>query len=94
MQLPIDIVPNSQPRAFKWRQTISNIGGDGYKVIECNGSLPVSVERAVEDLIHLTKKLLKENEYLHGKVDGLKEQVNNAQSELPSKKAEAQKTKK
>lgn len=65
VRLPIDVVPNTAPPKFKWRQVVSTF--DGAQEIEHEGTLPPSVETAVADLISLTKRLTVENARLRGK---------------------------
>lgn len=87
MKLPIDIVPNSNPPLFKWQQTFDPTGV--RRVVDCDGTLPVSVETAVKELILLAKQQQQE-------IIGLRKQIElhadriAAQSQLLSKSAETQ----
>lgn len=54
MKLPIDVVPNSRPLRFKWRQTVHNLSGTS--VVELEGHLPPTVEQAVKELIEQFKE--------------------------------------
>ena len=59
MNLPIDIIPNTIPPKFRWRQVIST--PIGKKTVEHEGQLPPSVEGAIVALIGITKQLAIEN---------------------------------
>lgn len=72
MKLPIDVVPNSRPMRFKWRQTITT--PIGSYTINHEGELPASVEEVVVLLIGLSKQLVSENAELKSKVDVLTKQ--------------------
>lgn len=61
--LPIDVVPNSIPRVFVWKMLVSDFNGNRFKQ-EQQGSLPASVEKPVEELIVLVRKLNSENALL------------------------------
>ncbi len=58
MNLPIDIIQDSNPPRFRWRQTVSALGGP--QVVECEGYLDSSVEKSVMALIVVAKKLEEE----------------------------------
>ena len=58
MNLPIDVVPDTRPPRFRWRQTVGTPVGP--HVADCEGSLPPSVEGAVADLITLAKQQAQE----------------------------------
>lgn len=62
MNLPIDVIPNTRPLKFKWRQVITSAVGN--KTVEYEGEMPASVERAIESLIMIAKQLALENEEL------------------------------
>lgn len=57
MILPIDVVPNTRPPRFRWRQRVKTLAGD--KVVENEGALPAWVEGAVAELVALAKGLKK-----------------------------------
>lgn len=66
--LPIDVVPGTRPPRFRWRVAVGTAGGHGQRAVECEGSLPAGVERAVLALIGVAKagearceELVKEN---------------------------------
>jgi hypothetical protein len=63
--LPIDTIPGTIPRKFKWHQNVSGT------VIEHKGMLPPTVEYAVECLINAMKQLLKDYEALKVERDKL-----------------------
>lgn len=69
MNLPIDIVPNTNPPKFKWRNAVHTMNGTATQ--DCEGMLPPSCERAVEDLISVTKQALKDNAMLRGQVEAM-----------------------
>lgn len=75
MVLPIDVVPGTNPPQFRWRQVVDTIAGK--RVVNHEGALPPSVERAVETLIGVTKQLLMENAALQGQVKGLEDRCSN-----------------
>jgi hypothetical protein len=85
MNLPIDIVPNTSPPHFRWRQIVSTPVGD--RMIEHSGPLPPSMEDAVAALIGLAKRLEMENTDLKKQIQGHCDRIA-AQSELLSKRAE------
>lgn len=59
MNLPIDIVANTSPPRFRWRQTVET--PVGTRVQEYDGVLPPSMEQAVEALVQIAKQLEKDN---------------------------------
>ena len=84
-KLPIDLVPDTNPPRFRWRQMVDTLAG--YRVIEQEGMLPPSIDRSVEELVKMAKQLLADNILLRGQLSGMAERVA-AQSELLSRKAE------
>lgn len=68
-KLPIDVVPNVHPTRFKWRQVVNTINGTAVQ--ECEGQLPPSIERAVQDIITTAKRLLVDNAELRKQVEEL-----------------------
>ena len=84
-KLPIDLVPDTNPPRFRWRQMVDTPAG--YRVIEQEGMLPPSIDRSVEELVKMAKQLLADNVLLRGQIEGMAERVV-AQSELLSRKAE------
>ena len=66
MNLPIDVIPNSRPQKFRWRQVIDT--PIGKKVIDHEGEVIPSVETALMDLIGITKQLELENARLKEQV--------------------------
>lgn len=58
MNLPIDLIPNTSPPRFRWRQVINT--PVGKKTVEHEGLLLPSVEGAVEALVMIAKQLEKE----------------------------------
>lgn len=71
--LPIDVIPNTNPPRFRWRQTVQT--PTGLRTVENEGILPPSVEGAVLVLITLAKRQQKE-------ADGLAEQVADLAAEV------------
>jgi hypothetical protein len=80
VQLPIDVVPKTEPPRFKWTHRI------GGEVLHQEGNLPLSLEGAVLDLIRTAKRLMLENAGLQGQVQSLTDRV--ASAELLSRRAE------
>ena len=72
-QLPISVVPGSNPPKFQWRQVVST--GNGKQIIEHEGCLPPTVEGALVSLIGLSRQLMMDNAGLRGQVDGLSDRV-------------------
>jgi hypothetical protein len=54
-ELPIDVIPGSNPPKFKWRQKVTS--PIGSHELEYEGLLPPAVEYAVIELIALVKRL-------------------------------------
>ncbi len=68
MNLPIDVIPNSNPPRFRWRQIVPTPAGT--KSVEYNGAqLPPSVEGAVIQLIELAKQQYADNVELRKKLE-------------------------
>ena len=87
IKLPIDVVPGTNPPVFHWTQLVDTF--NGKQVMEYREALPPNVEVAVQRLVSVAKQLLMENAALRGQVQGHCDRIA-AQSELLSKKAEAQ----
>lgn len=88
MKLPIDVDHNTDPPVFRWSQVVDS--PNGKHVIQHEGTLPITLERAVERLITIVKQVLADNASLQGIVQSLSDRVAN-QSALLSKAAEKQK---
>lgn len=58
MTLPIELVPNSRPPRFRWKQTISTPVGD--RTIDHEGTLSPTVEDALVKLIALAHQQAQE----------------------------------
>lgn len=86
--LPIDIVPNTHPPKFRWKQAASTPLGP--RIVDCEGELPASVESAVAELITLAKSQAQEIVGLRRTVENITAQLD-AQTEL-LKAAEVQPT--
>lgn len=84
MKLPIDVVGN-RPLKFKWKHTVSTLNGTVTQ--ECEGSLPLTIDIAVAEVIALAKQQQQEIIGLRKQIEGYAERIA-AQSELLSKKAE------
>jgi hypothetical protein len=89
MDLPIDVVPGSNPPKFRWRHVTDTMAGK--RTVDCNGCLPVSVEAAVAALVAMVKRMEKELAEARARCDSLAERVA-AQAELLSKRVEKQPT--
>ncbi len=57
--LPIDIVPQTNPPVFRWRQVVDTFSG--CHAVEHMETLPPTIETALTALIVLTKQLLRDN---------------------------------
>lgn len=73
MELPIEVVPKTNPPRFRWRQLVNT--PVGHQVISHEGSLPPTVETAVVRMIGICKQLVMDNAALHGQVDALQRQI-------------------
>lgn len=69
MNLPIDLIPDTSPPKFRWRQVVKTIGS--IQVIEHEGHLTPSVEDAVVSLIHMLKTRETECMVLNGSINML-----------------------
>lgn len=98
--LPIDVIPNSSPLRFRWRQTVHTVVGSHDVTLE--GEMPASCEDAVASIIALAKQQARQLAERQHDIDNLKrvvldvQRINQgfadriaAQSELLSKRAEA-----
>lgn len=85
MDLPIDIIPGTDPPRFEWRQIIDT--PNSREVLPMEGMMPPSVEQPLVELIKLTKSLMRERAMLQGQVQGLCDRVAK-QSDQLSKNAE------
>ena len=85
MELPIDVLPRTNPPRFRWEQVVDT--PNGRYTVEQEGALPSSVEVAVQRLVNMAKELMAENAGLKVMIKGLSDRVA-AQSELLGKKAE------
>lgn len=62
MNLPIDVVANTNPPLFKWTQVVGGV------VQQCEGMLPPSCESAVAALIEVARRALEDNVALRAKL--------------------------
>lgn len=62
MNMPIDVVPGSNPPIFRWRQTVETVSG--RTTVNHEGTLAAPVESAIVALIKLAKQLAAENDEL------------------------------
>lgn len=56
--IPIEVVPNTNPPRFRWRQTLST--PNGIMTLDHEGSLPPTVENVVVELISLARQQAQE----------------------------------
>lgn len=91
MDLPIDVIPGTNPPKFRWRQNISTPIGPRVTVQE--GTLPASVEQSVLALIVLVRQQNEEIKNLQRLNSGHVDRIA-AQSEVITKKAESPQPKK
>lgn len=54
MTLPINLIPNTQPPRFRWKQVVSTPSGN--HTVDHEGTLPAPVESAVMDLIRVARR--------------------------------------
>ena len=73
MNLPIELISNSSPPRFRWRQTLQT--PIGTRTVDHEGTLPPTVETAVEFLIALAKQQAQE-------IIGLQKRVETAEKRL------------
>ena len=66
MNLPIDVIPNTNPPRFRWRQRVTL---PVPHTTVCEGQLPHAVEEAVLTLIILAKQQAREIETLKKRVE-------------------------
>lgn len=66
MRLPIDLIPNTSPPRFRWRQVVNT--PLGRQSVEQEGAVSASIEVALQELIVMTRTLLRENAELQGTV--------------------------
>lgn len=69
-ELPIDVILNSVPPKFRWRQTVSTPLGS--KTVMCEGALPPAIEDAVVGMILLVKARGMEIEALKRQLEAAK----------------------
>ena len=62
MKLPIEVIPNSRPQRFRWKQTVSTPSGP--RAIEYEGTMPATVEAALKELITLANTLVEQRDRL------------------------------
>lgn len=58
MALPIEVVQNSYPVRFRWRQWLTSPIGETMQ--ECEGTLPLGATQALVELIAITNRQEKE----------------------------------
>lgn len=73
-QLPVELVPGTFPRRFRWKCRTDSL--EGMRVQNCEGIVTPSMEQALADLIALCRgqalqieRLQKDLVFLKGKVD-------------------------
>ena len=67
MILPIELVPNTHPPLFRWKQVVET--PIGSRTTEQHGYMPASLEGAVVSLINCAKQLMAENEELRRQLE-------------------------
>jgi hypothetical protein len=78
IRLPIDVVPNTDPPRFRWRQLVG--GFSGPQSLDHEGALPLTVEQAVLKLVQMNKRLLRENTSLSKQLDAANRRANAAET--------------
>lgn len=83
MNLPIDVIPGTNPPRFRWKQTVST--PDGTKTVECEGNVPAGVEQALVAVIALAKKSAVTLDELHMEIKDLKDENEELRANLDGK---------
>lgn len=81
MKLPIEVVPNTDPPVFRWRQTVST--PIGTKTVDHLGRLPPAVEQTIVLLIDVARQLAKENAILQGSLESANKRLEEQDAEPP-----------
>lgn len=76
MELPITVVPGTNPPIFRWTQTTAT--PIGQRKVEHEGSLPATIETELVHLIGITKQLMFDNAALRGEIAGMQERAKKA----------------
>lgn len=82
MNLPIEIIPNTNPPQFKWKQVVNTINGTAEQ--ECSGLLPPSIDNVVKQLLFICKSTIKDNIQLQKQVLQLQDQLQQLQQSQQS----------
>lgn len=85
VRLPIELIPNTIPQSFLWRNTVNTPAG--LVTQECRGGVPPTIEKALIDLIGIAKQTMMENASLRGQIQGMADRIA-GQSEILSANAE------
>lgn len=85
MKLPIDVVPGSAPPVFVWRAVVEDMQGTKH-VTTNRGSLPSTVESAVEELVRTARKLQDENAALKKKLEQAEGRAPKVEPAQPAKR--------
>lgn len=88
--LPVDVIPLTRPVKFRWRQTVSGMDGIA-RTIEHEGSVLLTIEEPLVELINLVKQQQQEILGLRKQVEGMADRIAQ-QSELLSRAAEKNST--
>lgn len=67
VKLPIEVIPNTVPPKFRWRQIVEGFNGERHVQI-CEGALPAGVDIAVQTIIGVANQLLSERAGLLARV--------------------------
>ncbi len=67
MNLPIDVIPNSKPPRFRWKQAVST--PNGTKIIEYEGSVMLTIEQPLLELLALVRQQHLDNVELRKKLE-------------------------
>lgn len=71
--LPITLVPNTDPPRFRWRQVVSHLGGTA--TVDHEGTMPPTIEVALALTIGIARQALHECAMLRGECDGLRDRL-------------------
>jgi hypothetical protein len=80
MELPIDLIPDTNPPRFRWWQTSRNPANGEGVLQKCEGLLPPAIESAVAELIGVAKQLQRDLGTAAARIE--------AQAELLGKRAQ------
>lgn len=84
MDLPIEIVPNSRPIKFRWKEVIDS--PDGRRVVNLEGTVPPGMAIAIERLISIATHLIADNVAMNNVIKKRSEQSKQEAAQSTHKK--------